>query len=196
MRTGHQGDLDDYWPMPGLESMSNRVSRTLAGRVTRRSFLSRLGRGAIAVSLGSAAGATFLAGVAGGHTPDPPADCGDCGPHALECCTSGRDSISCQELNGHNQNICPGSSESCGSWCITVSTSTCSSGFRKWTDCCGNAYCDGGQNCHCENDPGGTSRQSCCRHKFYTGGQMTSSNQHIACRKHACVSSLCDSNAC
>lgn len=167
-----------------LAGISETVSRSLAARVSRRSFFGRLGSGAVALSLGSA-GATLLSQQdAIAHST---CGCGLCTAAPSNDCCSGRDSIGCGNLPGWNQNSCPTNSSLCGCWVISVATSTCSSGLREWCDCCGG--CGTPTDCHCYTADDGQFSPSCCRHKFYTGGTGDSCS-HIKCRRNRCVNDV------
>jgi hypothetical protein len=154
-----------------LETLSNSFAQGLAMRISRRSTLGRLGRGAIAISLGGAGAALLAPGEAF-------ASC--------SCCTTGNNSIRCQCLAG-GSNACPSDTCQCGWWC--VSDSTCSSGHKFWTDCCGG--CNNGGLCTCITDcVDGTVRPSCCWTKEWGCGCGTVGSQfsHIKCRIHICGS--------
>ena len=155
-------------PRSGLVDVTARVSDSLARRISRRSFLARTTRTAIAVVMGSAGASRVLADPAAAHT----GGCGSCGG---SCC--GANSVLCQNLPGHMQNSCPGQTVNCGYW--EVNDSSCASGRRRYIDCCGG--CAGGSNCTCINGA-----PSCCRHKTYPQQQGTCSD-HIKCRRHHCV---------
>jgi hypothetical protein len=153
-----------------LESLSNRLARGLATRVSRRSAVGRLGRGAIAVSLGSAGAAIFVGGAAA-HT----CNCSNCS-----------NSVRCECLPGGSNN-CPSGSCQCGWWC--VSDGTCPSGHKFWIDCCGG--CNSGQACNCVVDcVDGQQRPTCCHHKEWGCGCGTVGSEfsHIKCRIHVCGS--------
>lgn len=149
-----------------VESWTDAASRNLANRISRRSMISRLGKTAMALTLGSA-GVSLLADPASAHFSPT---CGSC---SGSCCSS--NSVLCANLPGHNANSCPSGSCECGYW--TVSQPGCpGTGLRKWTDCC-----LGGDPCTC---PGGT--PSNCRHKTYSQG-CTDCWHHIRCRKYVCL---------
>lgn len=145
-----------------LESLSNRASRRLAGRISRRSFMGRVGKGAIAATLGSA-GANLLLAPAIAHDNPCQAGC----------------SIGCATLTGSNN--CPSGSCNCGCWCIRVPSGTCSSTYREWCDCCGG--CQG--NLKCVEGSDGLTHPSCYNHKAWPEG---CDDLHIKCRRHRCVS--------
>ncbi len=158
-----------------LQGASEWLTRGIAERITRRKALDRLGKSAIALTLGGAAGAA-LADPAQAHIPG--AYCGQC-TGSTSCCTAV--SVKCTNLPGWNQNSCPPGTCGCGSWVEPVSTSICSSGQRRYADCCG--ACNNGQLCTCI---GGA--PSCCRHQDYTNGSCNDClNQHIKCRRWFCI---------
>jgi hypothetical protein len=154
-----------------LEETSGSLTRALASRTSRRSFMGRLGRGAIAASLG-AAGAQLLAPAAA---------------QAVGCGSCSGCSIGCGNLNQWNRNSCPPGSCSCGSWVIRVASSTCSSTLRRWTDCCNTGWCGdhAGGNCNSIGDDG-RRHPSCCNPREYFNGSCNA-NGRIVCRRHSCV---------
>jgi hypothetical protein len=158
-----------------LERVSESVTRSLAGRTSRRSFIGRLGKGAVAASLGSAGVALLRAPASAFALP-----CSGC-------------SIACRYLRDWNQNSCPTNSCMCGSWVIHVLTTTCSSGYRRWTDCCNSGWCGahGGERCD-TSELDGSSHPTCHNPKDYpntVNDTCGSSTTKIVCRKHNCVSS-------
>lgn len=153
--------------VPGtrLERMSDTYSRRLAGRVSRRSFFGRLGQGAIAATLGSV-GVDLLSRPAQAHSNWCQSNC----------------SIGCAKLTGTNW--CPADTCECGCWCIRVSSSTCTSTYREWCDCCGGCN-DSNRGCVGGSD--GLTHPTCLFHKEYSGGCGTLGSTHIKCRRHQCV---------
>lgn len=149
-----------------LETFSKHSSTYLAGRVSRRSFMGRLGRGAIAATLGGAGATLLLNQRAEAHT----CPCSNCG-----------NSIGCGTLTGV-QGSCPSDTCQCGCWCINVSSDKCASGIREWCDCCGGCA-EGSGGCRCVNGI-----PTCCYHKEWPEG-CGSADTHIKCRYHKCVSS-------
>ena len=144
-----------------LESYGKDVSRKLAFRISRRSFMGRLGKGAVAASLGGAGVALLSQSPALAHS----CPCSNCGY-----------SIGCNNLTGNNQ--CPLDTCQCGCWCTNVSSGTCITGIREWCDCCGGCS----QGCRCVDG-----LPTCCYHKEYAGGCGTLNQTHIMCRFHRCV---------
>jgi hypothetical protein len=153
-----------------LEGIANRVSRRLAMRVTRRSFIGRLGAGATVALLGAEA-ANLIAS-----------------PSSALACSSGC-STGCLELDGWKKNSCPTGSCDSGCWCITVPQSTCSTGLKRWCDCTGG--CSHGADCHCNSNGAPT----CCNHKFWGGG-CGDSDDYIKCRHWNCVASCNPTSVC
>lgn len=95
-----------------LVDATTRASDSLARRISRRSFLARTTRTAIAVVMGSAGATLLLADPAAAHT-------GGCGTCSGSCC--GSLSVLCSNLPGHNQNSCPGQTVNCGYWQVSDS---------------------------------------------------------------------------
>ena len=86
--------------MPELDKLTESAARWLAGRQTRRSFLGRLGRGAMLVAGGSTLATLLLdqeaeARVCGQSGVSPKCDTYDCGDvwgwcwYASGCCAGG-----------------------------------------------------------------------------------------------------------
>jgi hypothetical protein len=172
-----------------LAELTESASRSLALRVSRRSFLSRLGRGVAMTAVGVTG-----TSLAGNVTQAYGITCSGC-------------SIACAYLKGWKKNKCPTGSCNCGSWVVNVATSTCPGGLRRWTDCCNTGWCGnhGGANCdstgadgnrhpscyngkewcNCHNDSCGCS--NCCGDP--------SRAPRVVCRHHACLTSLA-SNDC
>lgn len=156
-----------------LSNASGGFARYLAARTSRRSFLSRVGQGGIAVALGSASGLTLPEAA---HA-DGSCQCGIC-----PSCCSGGFSITCLCLTGQNQ--CPSGSCIGGCWWERVSLLDCGTSVREWCDCV-----DGCQSsCNCRSCNGATTVH-CCRHKTYSSrSQCGGGCNHIRCRRHRCVS--------
>lgn len=157
-----------------LENLNESISRSLASRFSRRSFMGRLGKGAVAATLGSAGVALVR----------PEAALAASCPSGCNCACS----VSCEYLPGWGQNSCPTNGYgtcACGSWCF--STTQCPSGIRRWDDCCGINYCtkNPGTGCYCVSS---VNRPSCCNTKTYSGGCGDASSI-VACRMNTCVSS-------
>lgn len=162
-----------------LEIAAESVSRKLANTISRRSFLGRLGIGAIAATLGNGASVLIFPEEAAAHT-NP--------------CQSGC-SISCGTLTGSN--ACPAGTCNAGCWCVRVSTSICQSTLRHFCDCAGGDYC-GSHPCHCVTGTDGLTHPSCCLHKLWPDGCGVVDEWHIACRVIDClnscnrINSICD----
>lgn len=150
-------------PPTRIEYLAGGFSRHLAGRISRRSFMGSVGRGAIAATMGTLA-TPFLIRPALAHTNSCQSFC----------------SASCRALTGSNS--CPSGSCNCGCWCIRVSSSTCSSTYREWCDCCGGC---GDSDRGCINGTDNLTHPTCLLHKEWPEG---CSDTHIKCRFHRCVS--------
>lgn len=144
-----------------LEGLSENGARRLAMRVSRRSFLGRLGRGMIAASLGAASGAMLLADSVIAHPL--PGGCGGC-------------SVTCNTLTGNNR--CPNGTNPNGCWCITASP--CAN-YKEWCDCTGDNYCQGNRRCINGNP-------SCYNHRFYsnTGDTHIACRRYRCVNQSAC----------
>ena len=153
-----------------LETLSDSLSRGLAGRISRKSFVGRVSRGAVAATLGGAGATLFMTESAEAHA----------NPCANGC------SVQCSRHPSWGANSCPSGTCECGCWCISVSTGVCGSGLKEWCDCCGGDFCLP-QGCTCISACG-TTYPSCCNHKVWAEG-CGSADWHIACRYSKCVSS-------
>jgi hypothetical protein len=158
----------------GLELLGSWMSTRLAQRVTRASALGKLGRSAVAVSLGSA-GVAFLAQEAGAHNVCAYQGCDTNNPNCSPCCYNL--SVTCGSLTG-NYGSCPSGSYDCGYWEYTDNSCNTANHLRRWTDCCGS--CSEGSIGDCR---GGAPH--CCNHKEYPqqGGICS---DHIRCRYTFC----------
>lgn len=157
-----------------LAGSSGRISRMLAGRTSRRSFLARVGQGTVALSVGSA----FAPRIIGEAHAEGPCNCGIC-PSGASCCSG--NSATCLCVWGENS--CPSGSCIGGCWWEPVSTSQCGTGIREWCDCI--QGCE--QNCRCISCNGQTQAR-CCYHKTYSSrSQCGDACNHIRCRRHRCV---------
>jgi hypothetical protein len=157
-----------------LERAAGGATRALSRRLSRRTFVGRVGRYAIATSLG--AGGLALVDPAAAHNTGT---CGACNPGAPTCCTNGTDSVLCSNLPGWNQNSCPPGTAGCGSW----TAGTCGpggTGTLRFADCC--LQCGNGDLCTCI---GGA--PSCCRHQRWRNGAIDDcAINHIKCRRSFC----------
>lgn len=108
-----------------FDAASERWSRFLANRFDRRSFFGHVGRGGVALAIGSS--------VAGLDAPQAIA-------HTNPC--SQPNSVMCNTIIGQNQ--CPAGSCSCGYW---DSPGGPCGDVTRYHDCCGG--CD--QGCYCIN---------------------------------------------
>lgn len=168
-----------------IANSTRRMSTGLASRISRRSFLGRAGKFALVIGGG---------GTAVGILADPALatlQCDTCHPTCTACSTSNRpdpgctapgSSVTCKGLTGTG-GVCPNSTVTCGSWACNCSS--CSSGSKRWTDCCETGtHCDGGA--RCVTDVDGETRPTCRFRKCYPSSQGTCS-QYIRCRIGVCT---------
>ncbi len=183
-----------------LERLNRSIIVSLDDRITRRSFVGRMGRGLLVWSL-AGTGVVALAGAAHAAcnydgSQDAPCGCGngDCGT-TLKCKPAPNHNcclaltITCKDLTGTGGQ-CPANTSACGSWSI-VNPTGCTSGnhIEQWTDCCGTSgVCDGGNNCQCVTGCDGELQPTCCRTKCYCGGFGSCGSAYIRCRFAQCVS--------
>jgi hypothetical protein len=177
-----------------LEGLSESVSRSLAGRVSRRSFLGRLGKGAIAASLGASSAALL-------RTPSSAQAALICSGSSNNC------SIACDYLKGwvvpysdrgkDLWNYCPTGTCKCGSWVVKVIQTTCGSTYRRWTDCCDTqkSWCPAHGGCNCNSTGAdGNHHPSCCNTKEWGSCANDDCGKQgqtkIVCRFHKCVPDL------
>jgi hypothetical protein len=151
-----------------VEEVADSISRSLAGRVSRRSFIGRVGLGAVAASLGSVGAAITRSESAwAGH-----ASC----PSGCSCACS----TQCGNVfPGNPGGTCPSPTCKCGTWCFQ--DSVCGSGYRRYDDCCSINWCNANGGCKCV-----AGRGSCCNHKAYPEGCGDSASI-IVCRTLQCV---------
>jgi hypothetical protein len=170
-----------------LQSVTANLSKNVASRVSRRSFLGRVGR----LTMVMAAAGTVV-----GMTAEE--------AFALQCDCAGRDcdagcsgnrtapsgcrgtghSVTCRGLTGVGGR-CPDNTVGCGSWSCG-NCSACASGVRIWTDCCATGQCSGASSCRCVRDTDGVLRRTCCNKKCYAGGGSNCSH-FIRCRYARCA---------
>jgi hypothetical protein len=157
-----------------LESAAGKLSRHAAERYSRRSFVGKLGRYGIAMTVGWAGMEILRPSGAQAH-------CGystPCQHWVMECAS---------KWCANNQ--CPSGTCGCGSWCEQVSCSTCGDGWRRVADCCGNCNCGGSCNYDCP--------QSCCNHQYYRNGSCDDCDTyHIKCRRWFCANGSCGASRC
>jgi hypothetical protein len=147
---------------PGLrvDDYVSQLSKTLARRTPRRSFLGTMGRLTVAAGAGGAVGgagallwaepASATALVCGGAT------------HSAYCgCSSSTTS-------------CPSGSCQCGCW--AVCTTVCDPVLTYYCDCCVSPSCS----CTCPCGP------RCCFRKEWSGGCGTVGSSKIRCRIRFC----------
>lgn len=149
-------------PIQTADSLLERASRSVASRWTRRSLFGQVGRGSVALALG-----TSVAEL----DPDKAA-----AYHENAGCNT-VSSVTCNFLFGSNQ--CPGTSCTCGYW--VIGGGVCAPQNTLWADCCG----DCGQ-CRCVNQ-NGTVRPTCCNQREWAGGCHADLSPHIKCRVWNCT---------
>jgi hypothetical protein len=150
-----------------FERSSERFSRVLARRFSRRSFLGNFGKGAIVVASGGA-GSVII-------------DARDATAHAISC--QHNESISCNELTGSNS--CPSETCGCGYWFV-CGTAACPGIAKVWSDCCAATSSACANLCRCVN---GWPR--CCNHKQWDQGCGELNVTHIKCRRWYCSTAAC-----
>lgn len=171
-----------------LQSVTANLSKNVASRVSRRSFLGRVGR----LTMVMAAAGTVV-GITADEASALQCDCagrvGDANCTGNRTAPSGcRDtghSVTCLGLTGTGGQ-CPPNTVACGSWPCNCPTSVCASGTRIWTDCCASGQCSGASSCRCVRDTDGVLRRTCCNKKFYANGGSNCSH-FIRCRYARCA---------
>jgi hypothetical protein len=161
-------------PTTFFDATAERLSRRLARGYSRRSLLAQFGRGAVALSVGTAA-YTVVEGedLAQAHIVGCP------------CFQCNNNVISCNDYWGQNQ--CPGGTCGCG-WWTTCEATPCST-RKVWSDCCsdGSSSSPCGQGAFCYKG-----YPICFFHKSYGCGCGTSA-AHVVCRRWYCAGSgSCD----
>lgn len=159
-----------------IENTVGSLSRDAARRYSRRSFVGKVGRYGIAMTMGWAAMDVLHPATAWAHCNG---SCGDC---PSGCC-GGALSVWCP--SGYSSG-CPTGSCGCGFWCEPYAACkgvSGSSGWRKVHDCCGG--CGGGcsdPGCNAPNCP-----PTCCRNQEYQNGACNDcATFHIKCRAYVC----------
>lgn len=145
-----------------LDRRSERLSRHLASRFSRRSMLGAIGKGAITLSA-AGAGVELATGTA-----------------AAAACGGNTTSITCATLTGSNS--CPGNTCGCGYWQICNQNQCSSAAGKVWSDCCAQYSCS----CSC---PSGY--PSCCFQKEWSQGCGTRGVSNVICRRWYCGSGGC-----
>jgi hypothetical protein len=170
------------------------LSRAAAERVSRRSFVGKLGRFGI-VAAGAGVGLGVLSNTAWAVCTDFNCDCA--GREGDSGCGSGRGcpgcekcghSLTCKALTGIG-GACPSGTRTCGSWTCNCGSGTCGGGVREWVDCCpedGNTICSDASSCRCLRDDDGCTHPTCCYRKDYAGGSITRC-AFIRCRFSRCL---------
>ena len=154
------------------ESATEGVTRWIAGRSPRRSFLGTIGR-VMLVSATGAAGSTAL---------------WEESAQAVPLCGINGHSVRCYCLTGSNS--CPSGTCECGYWgaCPGQGDITfCSPKITYWHDCCDLDGCSSA----CVDDCGRGTMHSCYYHKEYSGGCGTINVSVIRCRYWSCSSFSC-----
>lgn len=141
------------------------LTRHIAAKSPRRSFLGKLGRLSLAAVAGSAAAVRLLEETAYGHS---------------SCCGASH-SVSCSCLTGVNG--CPSGTCECGCW--SACDAKCGDRVTRWCDCCDTSGCTKDCVAGCNNEP------KCCFHKPYSGGCGTIGETHVRCRKWSCTQQIC-----
>lgn len=141
-----------------IENGAEHISRRLASRFSRRSFLGGIGKGSVALAAASA-GIAIDADVAGAAT----------------YCGGNTSSITCATLTGSNS--CPPNTCGCGYW-LVCAQQECTYG-KIWSDCCAQYTC----NC---SRPSGF--PSCCFTKEWRQGCGTLNQSKVKCRRWYCSS--------
>lgn len=153
-------------PGETTDSLVETVTRRIARRFTRRSFIGQVGRGSVALTVGGAVAALEAAPALGNHG---------------NAFCEGTTSITCGNLYGINNCQAVGGC-TCGYW--IASGGICAPQNTLWADCCGG--CNGGADCRCISS-GGVWRPTCCNSKAYSGGCGVSPDSHIRCRVYNCT---------
>lgn len=177
-----------------ISASAGGIAERLASRVTRRSFLGRVGRFALVL----AGSGTVVGAISKGAraTLLGPCDCSDelqCDstctgvrPRPSGCASPYDHSISCNKLIGRAS--CPTNPATvhCGHWVCSCPTSIRPSGMSRWHDCCASAgQCAGLSTCRCMPDIDNVMRPTCCFKRCYSNEQTPCS--YIVCRFRTCV---------
>src|SRR6266702_6180836 len=144
-----------------VDRWAREMSRGMANRYPRRSFLGKVGRYAAAAVAGGSASVLLL---------QEPALAVGCGCGATH-------SVSCLCLTGSN--TCPSGTCQCGCW-SACDTSRCPSPHSiQWCDCCNKSSHGSACVASCSNLPKN------CFSKEWSGGCST--GHSIRCRKFSCL---------
>jgi methylamine dehydrogenase light chain len=135
-----------------LDMLSERLTRRLAGRSSRRAFISRLGAALVA------APALPLLPVARANAAEPKTDFeryaqskDDTKCNYWKYCAS--DGVLCSCCGGGHHTCPPGSEPSPISWIGTcLNPDDNRSYIIAYRDCCGKSACHAGKSCHCDGD--------------------------------------------
>lgn len=144
-----------------LDNLGDRFSRSLASTFSRRSFLGKLGAGAV-----GAAGGSMTAGfrAESAHAVDTACGCTNCG-YSVQC-----------ESYGASGSNCPSGSCKCGYW---LQCAGCNGHYKRFQDCC----CGCSAGCHCRDG-----WPSCCYTAPY--GSCNGCTR-VKCRQIFCTSTAC-----
>ncbi len=151
-----------------LDRITDRMSRALAARVPRRTFLGKVGRYTAAAAVGGTASTLLWQDSALAACGTPP-----CGYSS---------SVSCQCLFGSPSGACPSNTCECGCWVECNHTRCASPHWTQWCDCCWTSTpnrCDCIGSCSC--------RPNNCFTKEWGGGCGTINVTVIRCRTFSCV---------
>ncbi len=169
-----------------LSRSTGHVATEVASRISRRSFIGRVGKLAL-VTAGGSAVLAFLADPAYAllcncEGPDCSNDCGNGRPDPGGCDQFSH-SVTCAALGFSG--VCPNTTVQCGFW-FCYSCSACGGGTRKWTDCCETGHhCDNQSDCDCIKDVDDKKRPTCCHRRCYD--QQHQACDYIRCRFADCV---------
>lgn len=145
-----------------FERVGERLSRGLAGRHSRRSFLGGVGRGSLVLAAGGSALALRPAGASAHNSP----------------CREGY-ATTCHQLTGTN--ACPSNTCGCGFWQSCGHPECPPHYMMRWRDCCVRppSWCEGRRRCVSD-------APTCYNHKHYPHG-CSENVGAIRCRAWECV---------
>lgn len=141
------------------DERTQQLTRWVASKTPRRSFLGLAGRLTLAVVGGGAAGLLLWEETA----------------YAGGCCGASN-SVGCKCLTGVN--LCPSGTCECGCW--TACTPQCGALTTHWCDCCDTSGCNTQCISGCNNKP------KCCFPKEWRGGCGSRDQTIIRCRHYEC----------
>jgi hypothetical protein len=175
------------------EGAAGALAKSVAGRVSRRSFIGRLAKYCL-VAIGSSTVADMIFSQAYALNCDcagAPQGTGCSQFRSCSGCTASH-SVTCKGLTGSGcpatggtGGSCPSCTTACGSW-VCTNCPSCGGGSRVWTDCCATCgQCTGASTCQPVCDVDGASRATCCTPHYYTGGP--GGCPYIVCRYEQCA---------